>query len=146
MKKRNENTLFFLLLITAAFLFPESCRERYPVVLDTAEKEQFFYSETEGIYSEGEPLFLFDESLHQQSCNPKRLQYRFQTDIQDSCLNVIMETKPKTTGVHITTHIELIGGGKSVTNISVMECSKIMDDKYWLWDSYTATGVIIRLF
>lgn len=145
MKKTIHYRLYSGALGAISIFLLLSCMEKYPVILDSEEKESFFYSEREGIYSEGKPVFILDKYRHQLSINPKRLQYRIQTDSQDTCLNIIMDKKPKTTGVHITVRTEFILNGNPGNCVSVMECSRILDNRYWLWDSGAMTGIILSL-
>lgn len=145
MKEKTRYRIFSGALGMISLILLLSCMEKFPVILDSEEKENFFYSEREGIYSEGKPVFILDKYRHQESVNQKRLQYRIQTDSQDTCLNIIMDKKPKTTGIHITVRTEYHLNGNPGSSVSVMECSRILDNRYWLWDSGSMTGIILSL-
>ena len=76
------------------------------------EKEMFVKETEEGIYKEGRPLFKYKESHHQKALNPKRIQYRIQTDEQDTCLNATMEAVTGSAGLHTTPYIDYRSPGK----------------------------------
>lgn len=127
-----------LLILCAA-----SCREK-AIAIDSLEKELFLREEAEGIYKNGKALFLFNQELHQKAVNPKRIQYRIQTDEQDTCLNVIMGAIPETAGAHITTSIDFRSPGELISSMSHLECSRVSTDKIWLWNSGSLTGLILK--
>ena len=127
-----------LLILCAA-----SCRER-AIEIDSLEKELFLREEAEGIYKDGKALFLFNQKLHQKAVNPKRIQYRIQTDEQDTCLNVIMGAIPETAGAHITTSIDFRSPGDLISSMNHLECSRVSTDKIWLWNSGSLTGLILN--
>ena len=133
-------------LIPISLLFilcAASCREK-AIEIDSLEKEQFLREEAEGIYKNGKALFLFNQELHQKAVNPKRIQYRIQTDEQDTCLNVIMGAIPETAGAHITTSIDFRSPGELISSMSHLECSRVSTDKIWLWNSGSLTGLILK--
>lgn len=123
-----------------------SCKEPFPVRIDSKEKEFFlYYSEEEGLYSKGQPLLIYNASTHQRTDNRKRRQYRFQTDLQEIYMNIYLEKIPKETGVKINTNLDFRSPEHAISNANTMECSKIVQDKFWLWDASTKTGVILKL-
>lgn len=138
------NTKLLAILLLTAALCTVSCRERY-IEIDSMEKEMFLKETEEGIYKEGQPLFKYKESHHQKALNPKRIQYRIQTDEQDTCLNVTMEAVPGSAGLHITTSIDYRSPGELISSMSHLECSRVADDKIWLWNSGSLTGVILDI-
>lgn len=127
-----------LLILCAA-----SCREN-AIEIDSLEKELFLREEAEGIYKDGKALFLFNQGRHQKALNSMRHQYRIQTDEQDTCLNVMMEAIPETAGEHITTSIDFRSPGELISNMSHLECSRISDNRIWLWNSGNLTGIILN--
>ena len=90
-------------------------------------------------------MFLYQSELHQKATNPRRIQYRIQTDEQDTCLNVTMDALPESPGVHITTSIDYRSPGDLISNMSHLECSRIYEDKIWLWNSGSLTGLILNI-
>ena len=127
-----------LLILCAA-----SCREN-AIEIDSLEKELFLREEAEGIYKDGKALFLFNKGRHKKAVNSMRHQYRIQTDEQDTCLNVMMEAIPETAGEHITTSIDFRSPGELISNMSHLECSRISDNRIWLWNSGNLTGIILN--
>lgn len=119
-----------------------SCRENI-IEIDSLEKERFLREDQEGIYKNGKALFLYRESHNQKALNPQRIQYRIQTDEQDTCLNVALEALPGNTGVHITTSIDYRSPGELISNMSNLECSRIENSRIWLWNKDNLTGIII---
>lgn len=126
----------------AALLLLSSCRENV-IEVDSLEKELFLKESAEGIYRNGTALFRYNEQRHQRAANPGRLQFRIQTDGQDTCLNVIMEAIPRNAGLHITTSIDYRSPGELISNMSHLECSRIDGTKIWLWSRDNFTGIII---
>ena len=121
-----------------------SCNERY-IEIDSIEKELFLRESAEGIYKNGEPLFLYSTERHQKATNQRRVQYRIQTDEQDTCLNIILDAIPRNAGVHITTSIDYRSPGELISSMSHLECSRADDDKLWLWSSGNLTGIILDI-
>lgn len=137
----------YLKIILTAILFTgavSSCREK-AIEIDSLEKELFLRESREGIYKNGEVIFAFDENRHQKAINSRRIQYRIQTDLQDTCLNVILESLPESAGVHITTSIDYRSPGEFVSSMSHLECSRASEDKLWLWNSSSLTGIILDI-
>lgn len=120
----------------------QSCREK-AIEIDSLEKEIFLRESREGIYKDGKPLFLYREAYDQKALNPKRIQYRIQTDEQDTCLNVALEALPGSPGVHITTSVDYRSPGELISNMSHLECSRIENNRIWLWNKDNLTGIII---
>ena len=121
-----------------------SCNKEF-IEIDSIEKEMFLGEEREGIYKNGEPLFIYSENTHQKALNPRRVQYRIQTDEQDTCLNVTLESLPERTGTHTTTSIDYRSPGELISSMNHLECSKITRDRIWLWNSSSLTGVILDI-
>ena len=119
-----------------------SCREK-AIEIDSLEKELFLREDAEGIYKDGKALFLFNQDRHQKALNSMRHQYRIQTDEQDTCLNVMVEALPETAGTYITTSIDFRSPGEPISNMSHLECSRVNQDKVWLWNSGSLTGLIL---
>lgn len=134
MKNKSVILLVILLLLS-------SCRNS--IEIDSVEKEAFMQNETVGIYLMGNSVFTLNPSRHQETYNITRKQYRIQTDEQDTCLNIILETFPKNAGVHISTTLDYRDPKNILTNISLLECSKIYNDKIWFWDKKGSVGIII---
>lgn len=132
-----------LIIISAILVLLAACTDS--VEIDSPEKEFFMNNETLGLYQMGKPIFTLNPARHQESFNINRKQYRIQTDEQDTCLNVILETYPKSLGVHISTMTDYRDPGNIITNITLLECSKIYDNKIWLWDKKSELGIIIPL-
>ena len=128
--------LFAILLLASV-----SCREE--IKIDSLEKMVFMSQDTIGLYNMGLRTFLFDPQLHQQSYNLSRRQYRLQTDEQDSCLNVIFEQYPEDKGDIITTSLDYRDTRTVINNTAGYECSKIRDNKIWLWNKEELIGIII---
>ncbi|HIZ87153.1 MAG TPA: hypothetical protein IAC03_03210 [Candidatus Coprenecus pullistercoris] len=139
-----RKTETILLLTIAAALCTASCREKV-IEIDSLEKEIFLMESDEGIYRNGEPLFLFRDDRHQKALNPDRIQYRIQTDEQDTCLNVTMEALPGSAGVHITTSIDYRSPGDPISSMSHLECSRMADGRIWLWSPESLTGIIMDI-
>lgn len=131
------------LSVLTALLACTACREDV-IMIDSLEKEMFLRESTEGIYRNGEALFKFNPQSHQRAANPGRMQYRIQTDGQDTCLNVILDALPQSAGVHITTSIDYRSPGKLVSSMSHLECSRKDGDLIWLWSAENYTGIIIN--
>lgn len=139
------NTYRICLLVAAALVFLISaCRGRM-IEIDSLEKEIFLGENREGVYRNGTPLFRFSEEHHQKAFNPSRLQYRIQTDEQDTCLNVTLDALPRSTGLHITTSIDYRSPGDLISSMTHLECSRINGDKLWLWSPESLTGIIIDI-
>lgn len=141
---RHDRHCKLIFIIPFIFVGFASCRE-YPVHLDSPEKELFFYSEQEGLYSKGIPLLIYNNSIHQRAFNKRRKQYRFQTDMQDIYMNISLETIPQNAGTYLNTNLDFRSPEHAISNSITMECSKIQKNKYWFWDSGTKTGVILIL-
>ena len=125
-------------------IYGSSYREQI-IQIDSIEKEVFLRESREGVYRNGKPLFQFDNGHHQKAVNSSRLQYRIQTDEQDTCLNVMLEALPKSAGVHITTSIDYRSPGELISGMNHLECSRLEGKRLWLWSSDNLTGVIINL-
>ena len=121
-----------------------SCRENV-IQIDSLEKELFLQENTEGVYRNGKPLFQFKETSHQKAVNSSRLQYRIQTDEQDTCLNIILDALPRSAGVHITTSIDYRSPGELISGMSHFECSRREENRLWLWSSDNLTGIIVDI-
>lgn len=122
----------------------QACRENV-IQIDSQEKGLFLQESQEGLYRNGSTLFQFKETAHQKAVNPARLQYRIQTDEQDTCLNIILDALPKSAGVHITTSIDYRSPGELISNMGHFECSRIQNDRLWLWSSDNLTGIIMDI-
>lgn len=129
-----------VIIITVAIM--HSCRENV-IEIDSLEKELFLRESQEGIYKEGKALFLYRESHNQKALNPKRIQYRIQTDEQDTCLNVALEALPESAGAYVTTSIDYRSPGELISNMSHLECSRMEDSRIWLWNRDNLTGIIL---
>lgn len=146
MKKKMNRTaeytavIIFLLLLAVPML--SSC-EGTVIEIDSPEKEIFLKENREGIYRGGRSLFVFDERRHQKAVNLSRIQYRIQTDVQDTCLNITLDAIPGSAGVHIATSIDFRSPGDLISSMSRLECSRLDDDKLWLWSPESLTGIII---
>lgn len=141
MRNMSRNTSAILML-AASLLCICSCRDLV-IEIDSPEKESFLLETREGIYRRGESLFVFDSGRHQKAVNTSRIQYRIQTDIQDTCLNITLDAIPQGAGVHITTSIDYRSPGELISSMNRLECSRIETDKLWLWSPETLTGIII---
>lgn len=128
--------------LVLTILCTASCRDNL-IEIDSPEKESFLRETTEGIYKNGKSLFKFDTEHHQKAVNPDRVQYRIQTDEQDTCLNVTLEALPGSPGVHITTSIDYRSPGELISSMSSLECSRVSDNKIWLWSPDSRTGIIL---
>ena len=131
-------------LILSTLVLAVSCKEK-AIEIDSLEKEIFLRETREGLYRNGKAMFLYQSELHQKATNPRRIQYRRQTDEQDTCLNVAMDALPESPGVHITTSIDYRSPGDLISNMSHLECSRIYEDKIWLWNSGSLTGLILNI-
>lgn len=140
MSRITRHILYTLLVIPALCL--PSCAE-IVIEIDSAEKENFLKESREGIYRGGRSLFVFDEHRHQKAVNSYRLQYRIQTDVQDTCLNITLDAIPGSAGVHITTSIDYRSPGELISSMSRLECSRMDENKLWLWSPESLTGIII---
>ncbi len=131
------------LLVVLILLASLSSCERIKIVIDSEQKRAFLASEKEGYYRNDAAVLLFDEDLHQKSFNKKRKQFRLQSDDQNEFMNIEMEALPKSEGVHILTkfHYKTKGSGLSITLL--LECSKLSDEKIWLWDKENKIGLIV---
>lgn len=141
MKTNNMITAAATILLVFSL---QSCRENV-IQIDSVEKKMFLQESLEGIYSNGAPLFQFKGTYHQKAVNSFRLQYRIQTDEQDTCLNIILDALPKSAGVHITTYVDYRSPGELISDMSHFECSRIQDDRLWLWNSDNLTGIIMDI-
>lgn len=121
-----------------------ACRDN-AIEIDSMEKETFLNQNREGIYRNGNPLFVFNASRHQKASNSARLQYRMQTDEQDTCLNITLEAIPKSSGVHITTSIDYRSPGELISSMNHLECSKVQKNRLWLWNPDNLTGIIMDI-
>lgn len=148
MKKMKKNSRYYrgpayiIMLLTAIVLCTDSCRELV-IEIDSPEKESFLMETREGIYRGGRSLFVFDSERHQKAINTSRIQYRIQTDAQDTCLNITLDAIPQGAGVHITTSIDYRSPRDLISSMSRLECSRMESDKLWLWSPETLTGIII---
>lgn len=140
MSRITRHILYTLLIIPALCL--PSCAE-IVIEIDSAEKESFLKESREGIYRGGRSLFVFDEHRHQKAVNSYRFQYRIQTDVQDTCLNITLDAIPGSAGVHITTAIDYRSPGELISSMSRLECSRMDENKLWLWSPESLTGIII---
>lgn len=131
------------LIFAMAMVFLHSCRENI-IEIDSVEKEIFLRESAEGIYKEGKALFLYREDYNQKAVNPRRVQYRIQTDEQDTCLNVTLEALPATPGVHVTTSVDYRSPGDLISSMTHLECSRMDNNKIWLWDRDKLIGIIIN--
>lgn len=137
--KTEKIAAWFLLCV--AFLC--SCREN-EVVIYSPEKDHFVNQcNTPGYYVAGAAKFVYQPFNHQYSSNLARKLYRIQTNQQDSCLNVVMETIPSDIGVHIMTTIDYFDPETRESITLLMECSKFSSSKIWLWDSEAKRGIIL---
>lgn len=141
MKTNNTITAAAIALLMISI---QSCRENV-IQIDSLEKKTFLQESLEGVYRNGSPLFQFKETSHQKAVNPARLQYRIQTDEQDTCMNIILDALPKSAGVHITTSIDYRSPGELISNMSHFECSRIQNDRLWLWSADNLTGIILDI-
>lgn len=121
-----------------------SCRDD-AIDIDSMEKEAFLNENREGIYRNGKAMFIYNSSRHQKAANMSRMQYRIQTDEQDTCLNITLEAIPKSTGVHITTSIDYRSPGELISSMNHLECSRIQKDRLWLWNPDNLTGIIMDI-
>ncbi len=135
--------IVYIMLIVMLFCL-SSCAETV-IEIDSAEKESFLKESREGIYRRGSSLFVFDEDRHQKAFNQSRIQYRIQTDVQDTCLNITLDAIPSSAGVHITTSIDYRSPGELISSMSRLECSRMDEYKLWLWSPESLTGIIIGL-
>lgn len=142
-----HNLMWKTLTVATALvlIWAVSCNERY-IEIDSIEKELFLRESAEGIYKNGEPLFLYSAERHQKATNKRRVQYRIQTDEQDTCLNVTMEAIPENTGSYITTAIDYRSPGELISSMSLLECSRRTDRYIWLWNSSSLTGIILDIY
>jgi len=138
MKRKTElMTLTLLLLITAA-----SCRK---VEIDSQEKETFLTFTKIGFYPAGEPRFTYRDSVHQMCLNSSRGLFRIQTNIQDTFMNIVLDDNPYECRM-VLSELDYYDHSIRTTDKFEFECSKKTDDKIWLWDGYTKTGIIISVF
>jgi len=113
------------------------------VNIDSLEKEKFLENDRVGFYIDGEPVFLYVESIHQKAVNAARGVFRFQTDVQDTCLNVTYKSEPRNVGVHVLIDMDYIEPRDRINLEYEFECSRITGSKIWLWDSETKNGMIL---
>lgn len=133
-----------IILSLACMCILASCHKNF-IEIDSLEKEMFLRENREGIYKNGTTLFLYKKDIHQKALNSRRIQYRIQTDEQDTCLNVTMEAIPENTGTHITTSIDYRSPGELISSMNHLECSRIAGDMLWLWNPDNLTGIIMDI-
>ncbi len=141
---KRKNKIGLILTVAAILTGAAACKDDI-IKIDSLEKEIFLRETREGIYRNGAPLFLYSERYHQKAHNQDRLQFRMQTDEQDTCLNIILDAIPRNAGVHITTSIDYRSPGELISSMSHLECSRADDDKLWLWSSGNLTGIILDI-
>lgn len=137
-----RSVVILVLVLSAAILLPNSCR-RKEVVIDTVEKGEFLDRGQMGYYVDGATKFTYRDSVHQKAVNARRRLYRYQTNEQDTCLNVVLGALPKSVGVHIMLTIDYFDPETRLSNTVQMECSKVIGGKMWFWDPLAKVGVII---
>ncbi len=116
-----------------------------PVVIDSDEKMKFLESSAQGYYSNGVEIFIYKDTLHQRCLNINRRSFRIQTNTQDSCLSLILDNMPNNLGVHIMASVNYFDTSKQLSSKLLLECSKIEQNKIWLWDAHGKNGFIIAV-
>jgi len=132
---------FICLCVLLCLSLQTSCRRE--VLIDSEEKELFLKMGETGFYRNGNPVFIYSESLHQKAENRSRGVFRFQTDVQDTCLNVRYASEPGNVGVHILINLDYIEPMDRINSEYQFECSKITGSGIWLWDPETRNGIIL---
>ena len=92
---KRKNKIGLILTVAAIITGAAACKDDI-IKIDSLEKEIFLRETREGIYRNGAPLFLYSERYHQKAHNQDRLQFRIQTDEQDTCLNIIPQKRRST--------------------------------------------------
>lgn len=137
--KRKTDILLSAITIILSLLTSISCRK---VVIDSKEKEKFLTFTEMGFYPEGEPRFTYDENNHQKCINQTRGTFRIQTNTQDTCLHVALDSDPYE-GEMVMSELDYSDSEIRISDQFEFECSKKTDGKMWLWDGYTKTGLIV---
>lgn len=137
------NTVRRLAVLSAAVLVVLfSCRPNR-VIVDSPEKRSFLNSSEYGFYRDGMPVLLYDAGRHQSSLNPRRNQYRIQTENQSELGLCEFEAQPRSVGLNVLTRCCLISGEPAGELYLMMECSRISQDAYWFWNSDNRFGIIV---
>lgn len=134
-----------LAVLTAAvgvLLGLHSCRPDR-IVVDSPEKRSFLNATDYGFYREGRPVLLYDAGRHQFSLNPRRNQYRIQTEDQTELGVCGFDAQPRSVGLNVLTRYRLITGEPSGELYLMMECSRISRDAYWFWNAENSLGIIV---
>ena len=129
-----------LYIIFVIFFF--SCNPP-EIKIDSKEKEKFLFSTEVGFYLGGKGEILYDKETHQISTNRKRKQIRIQNDTQTEFVDINMQNRPHSLGVHTIIDFHILNNGEISSFSQLYECSKINSEYYWLWNSETKTGFII---
>lgn len=113
------------------------------IIIDSDQKRAFLVSEKEGYYRNDAAILLFDEELHQKVLNKKRRQFRIQSDTQNEFINIELEAFPKSEGVHILTKFHYRKSDADLSMTILLECSKLTEEKMWLWNKESKIGLIV---
>jgi len=137
---RKKNIPATIALLMCVISLMTSCRK---IVIDSREKELFLNCSEVGFYPLGTPRFTYSERMHQMCRNPKRGLFRIQTNIQDTCMNIILEYSPSNEGDLLIADLDYYDPEERITDRYQFECSKLFGTRIWLWENYTKTGIIL---
>lgn len=141
--KWNRKSGVLLILSCMVFCIPLLTSCRRDISIDSEEKELFLQNDDIGFYRNGNPVFVYRESFHQKAENPDRGAFRFQTDVQDTCLNATYTSEPRNVGVHVSIYMDYIEPMDRINAEYQFECSKINGSVIWFWNPETKSGIIL---
>lgn len=135
MKKNIFKAILFLFAISLLV----GCEQR----INNPEMDAFLSETAYGVYNDGVPLFVFDETLHQTATDDTKSYYRIQTDDQTQYIQMTITPRPATADNQtVTLKVESRGlEGVSDGDYTVKILQK--NGAYWLWDENTKRGFII---
>ncbi|MBR5101034.1 MAG: hypothetical protein IKX34_07015 [Bacteroidales bacterium] len=142
-----------LLLFVVATTMAVSCPQPTPPeppepVVDTKseERKQLESAYVEGLYLKGKCALAYDLATFQRAANPKRRNYRIQSDDQSRYLNVFYsDVLPQQVDDEVECEIHYkLGESESTTLIVKLVVLKATDEYLWLWNEFQKVGIIVQ--
>ena len=142
-----------LLLFVVATTMAVSCPQPTPPeppepVVDTKseERKQLESAYVEGLYLKGKCALAYDLATFQRAANPKRRNYRIQSDDQSRYLNVFYnDVLPQQVDDEVECEIHYkLGESESTTLIVKLVVLKATDEYLWLWNEFQKVGMIVQ--
>ena len=142
-----------LLLFVVATTMAVSCPQPTPPeppepVVDTKseERKQLESAYVEGLYLKGKCALAYDLATFQRAANPKRRNYRIQSDDQSRYLNVFYsDVLPQQVDDEVECEIHYkLGESESTTLIVKLVVLNATDEYLWLWNEFQKVGMLVK--